>query len=281
MNFVGTRILAGLFSLCCLAACLLPERWTRGATPIKKQLVWSDEFDYQGLPDSARWSYDAGDGCPEVCGWGNNEQQYYTVRRLENARVEGGCLVIEARKEPTGTKPYSSARIHSRHKGAWKYGRIEASAKLPVGRGVWPAIWMLPRDWAYGNWPRSGEIDIMEHVGYDPDTLVGTVHTERYNHLKGTQVGRSIYNNSLSSRFHTYAVEWTPDKIDFYFDHQMYLSFPRKAEEGVDAWPFDQPFYLIMNVAVGGNWGGKKGIDPAVWPQQMLVDYVRVYQFIQ
>lgn len=241
------------------------------------RLVWSDEFDYTGLPDTAKWGYDLGDGCPDNCSWGNNELQYYTAHRRENARVENGRLIVEARREKTANREYSSARLVSRHKGDWTYGRVVVRAKLPAGRGVWPAIWMLPTDWVYGGWPQSGEIDIMEHVGYMPDSVFGTVHTERFNHVAGTQVGRSVASTSLSTDFHEYSVEWDAEKIDFFFDGQRYLTF-RNRHEGFAAWPFDQKFHLILNIAVGGNWGGQKGIDPAIWPQQMTVDYVRVYQ---
>ena len=141
------------------------------------ELVWSDEFDYTGLPNSEKWSYDVGGS-----GWGNNELQYYTENRTENARVENGNLIIEARKESYGGNNYTSARLITKSQGDWLYGKIEVRAKLPGGRGAWPAIWMLPTDWAYGGWPSSGEIDIMEYVGYDPGVVHGTVHTESYNH---------------------------------------------------------------------------------------------------
>jgi beta-glucanase (GH16 family) len=240
-------------------------------------MVWSEEFSYTGLPDSTKWGYDVGDGCPANCGWGNNELQYYTAHRPENARVEEGHLVIEAHQEKMGNHAYSSARIVSKHKGDWKYGRIEIRAKLPSGRGVWPAIWMLPTDWAYGGWPRSGEIDIMENVGYLPDSIFGSVHTKFFNHIQGTQVTSGRQSKTLSTSFHLYSIEWTAEKMDFLFDGQRYLTFQNR-HEGPDAWPFDQPFHLLMNIAAGGNWGGKMGVDTAVWPQKMLVDYVRVFQ---
>lgn len=250
---------------------------TRQSNSPFQRLVWSDEFNRDGLPDPTRWDYDEGDGCPANCGWGNNELQYYTAKRLENARVENGMLLIEARREPFGNKEYTSTRLVSRGKGDWTYGRIEVRAKLPRGRGAWPAIWMLPTDWAYGNWPRSGEIDIMENVGYMPDSLFGTVHTESFNHIKGTQVSKSLYCNTLDDEFHTYGIEWTADKIDFYFDGKPYHTFTNR-KTNADAWPFDQRFHLLLNIAVGGNWGGKMGVDTSVWPQIMWIDYVRVYQ---
>lgn len=243
----------------------------------KMRLVWSDEFNYKGLPDTAKWGYDLGDGCPNNCYWGNNELQYYHANRSENARVENGLLVIEARKEKAGSMEYTSARMVSKHKGDWTYGRIAVRAKLPKGRGVWPAIWMLPTDWSYGGWPESGEIDIMEFVGYMPDSIFGSLHTKAFNHVQGTQITKGIYSNTVSSDFHEYSIEWNADKIDFYFDGRKYHTF-YNPKEGWEKWPFDRNFHLILNIAVGGNWGGIMGVDPAIWPQQMQIDYVRVFE---
>jgi beta-glucanase (GH16 family) len=203
--------------------------------------------------------------------------QSYTVNRTKNARVENGCLVVEAHREKTGSKDYSSARMVSKHKGDWTYGRIEVRAKLPHGLGVWPAIWMLPTDWVYGGWPKSGEIDIMENVGYLPDSLYGSVHTQSFNHIMGTQATAGLFSKTLSTEFHLYSIEWNADKIDFFFDDKKYLTFLNR-HDGPDAWPFDRDFHLLINIAVGGNWGGKMGVDTKIWPQKMLVDYVRVYQ---
>ena len=266
-------IYAGVFN--CLFAC--------GFRPLHEQkddsrkLVWSDEFTKDGLPDPNKWSYDKGDGCPDVCGWGNNEWQYYTTAQSKNARVQDGLLIIEAHKENIGSKAYSSARLVSKNKGDWTYGYIEVKAKLPKGKGVWPAIWMLPTDWEYGGWPRSGEIDIMEHVGYQPDSLYGSIHTGKYNHLLGTQPTKGVFSKSLYDEFHIYGCDWTPDNVTFIYDGQRYLTFNREKGD-IDAWPFDKKFHLLLNIAVGGNWGGKYGVDENIWPQKMLVDYVRVYQ---
>lgn len=242
------------------------------------ELVWADEFDYTGLPDDNKWGYDVGDGCPNVCGWGNNELEYYTEKRLENARVEDGHLIITAIKEKMRTKEYSSARLVTRGKGDWTYGRIEVKAKLPTGIGTWPAIWMLSTDWSYGGWPESGEIDIMEHVGYEPDKIYGTVHTKAYHHSIGTQKGADIEIVDCEEEFHVYAVEWSHSKIDFFVDDNKYFTFSK--EEGSEKWPFDKRFHLLLNIAVGGTWGGAQGIDASVFPQKMLVDYVRVYQMV-
>lgn len=234
-------------------------------------LVWSDEFDYTGLPDETKWDYDVGGH-----GWGNNELQYYTAERPENARVENGLLTIEARKENFEGSDYTSARLVSRNNGDWTYGRFEIRAKLPRGRGTWPAIWMLPTDWLYGGWPASGEIDIMEHVGYDMNRIHGTVHTEAFNHSKGTQRGRSILASNVDEEFHIYSIDWWPDRIEFFMDGEHYFTFTN-SESGFAVWPFDQRFHLLLNIAVGGNWGGAQGIDDSIYPQKMEVDYVRVY----
>lgn len=238
-------------------------------------LVWSDEFEYTGLPDTNKWSYDVGGH-----GWGNNELQYYTEGRIENVKVENGVLTIEARKESFQGSGYTSTRLVSRNKGDWKYGRFEIRAKLPRGRGTWPAIWMLPTDWVYGGWPGSGEIDIMEHVGYDMNRVHGTIHTEAFNHTKGTQIGTSIVASNVDTEFHVYSLEWWPDRIDVFLDGERYFSVSDNGS-GFAAWPFDQRFHLIMNIAVGGNWGGAQGIDDSIYPQRMEVDYVRVYELVE
>jgi beta-glucanase (GH16 family) len=249
----------------------------RTPDPASYELVWSDEFDQDGLPDSARWGYDVGDGCPAICGWGNAELEHYTAGRPENARVENGYLIIEAHRETVGSSQYSSARLVTREKGDWLYGRLVIRARLPTGRGTWPAIWMLPTDWAYGGWPASGEIDILEHVGFNPDSVFGTVHTAAYNHAQGTQRGGSLALPDAETEFHEYAVDWTPGQIVFLVDSVAYFSFANEGT-GSAAWPFDRRFHLILNVAVGGTWGGQQGVDDAIWPQRLTVDYVRVYQ---
>jgi beta-glucanase (GH16 family) len=246
-------------------------------TADRRKLVWSDEFDKPGKPDDSKWAYDMGDGGPDSCGWGNNELEYYT-NDPKNVRIEDGMLIIEAVKEKKGGKDYTSTRIVSKTKGDWLYGRIEVRAKLPKGRGTWPAIWMLSTEWKYGSWPESGEIDIMEHVGYEPGIVHGTLHSGKYNHIKGTQQEGKVTVADAMDNFHVYAVDWTKDKIDFYVDDKMYHSIPRNPSDDFNGWPFDQKFHLIMNVAVGGNWGGAKGVDESIWPRRMVVDYVRVYQ---
>lgn len=243
----------------------------------ERTLVWSDEFSNTGEPDSSRWNYDLGDGCPNVCGWGNNELEYYT-KDSKNVRVENDLLIIEAHKDSLGGKAFTSTRLISKFKGDWLYGRIEVKAKLPRGKGTWPAIWMLSTDWKYGGWPASGEIDIMEHVGYDPGVVHGTIHTESYNHIKQTQKEGKITITDAQDSFHVYAIDWSENKMDFFVDGKLYHSVAKGIKDTFKEWPFDQRFHLIMNLAVGGNWGGAQGVDDSIWPQKIEVDYVRVYQ---
>ncbi|MFV0265505.1 MAG: family 16 glycosylhydrolase [Draconibacterium sp.] len=238
------------------------------------ELVWSDEFNTDGLPDTSKWNYDTRGN---TYGWGNNEKQWYTVADPDNVYIRDGILTITAIKEPTENKDYSSARLTTKNKGDWQYCKVEVKAQMPAGKGTWPAIWMLSTNNTYGNWPKSGEIDIMEHVGYDPDTVHSTVHTEFFNHTIGTQVGKEIYQPTATTDFHVYSMEWDANEIRSYVDGQQYFRF-KNNEEGPGAWPFDQPFHLILNLAVGGGWGGKHGIDSTLFPHHLLIDYVRVYQ---
>jgi len=242
------------------------------ASPGARKLVWADEFNKPGLPDLSRWKYDVGGH-----GFGNNELQYYLANRPENARVEGGNLVLEARREKHENREYTSAKLVTKGIAEWKYGRIEVRAKLPKGRGTWPAIWMLGSNFPETSWPLCGEIDIMEHVGFDEGVVHGSVHTEDFNHVKGTQRTGKTTVSDATDDFHVYAVEWSADQMDFFVDKKRYFSVSRLGKNP-EQWPFDQPFYLILNLAVGGNWGGQKGVDESIWPQRMLIDYVRVYQ---
>jgi beta-glucanase (GH16 family) len=239
-----------------------------------RELVWSDEFDYTGLPDESKWNYDT---IGNSYGWGNNELQFYTGGREKNAHVDGNYLILTALKEKHNDFNYTSGRLTTKDKGDWRYGRMEIRANVPGGRGIWPAIWMLPTDWEYGGWPESGEIDIMEHVGYDPDSIYTTVHTGAFNHAIGTQKGMATYVSDCEKAFHVYAIEWTPNLIDFFIDDDNVFTF-RKTKGGSDEWPFDKRFHLILNVAVGGDWGGLHGVDDSIFPSVMKIDYVRVYQ---
>lgn len=238
------------------------------------QLVWQDEFDYQGLPDSAKWKYDT-EG--NEAGWGNNEAQFYTDANLKNASVSNGILKITAVKENFGGKEYTSARLISN--ADWKYGKIEVNAKIPNGRGTWAAIWMMPGGWSFkdGNWPDIGEIDIMEHVGHDPGVVHTSAHSRDYQWQKGTQKTAVIKVPTATEAFHTYVLEWTPEVLKAFVNDSLFFEY-RNEGLGETKWPYDKPFYLILNVAVGGEWGNVKGIDNEAFPQAMEIDYVRVYQ---
>lgn len=257
-------------SLLLLAAFLLSFCTSVPAQQNAWQLVWSDEFDYEGLPDPDKWAYDVGYIA-------NNEKQYYTESRLENARVENGHLIIEARKESWEDFDYTSARLVTRDRETWAYGRFEVRAQVPAGRGTWPAIWMLGENIREVGWPACGEIDIMEYVGFDPNRFHGYVHTTAYNHTIGTNKGDSIEFERPWERFHVFAVEWFEDRIDFFVDDINYFTFEKESSND-DVWPFDKPHYLLLNLAIGGNWGGMEGIDDSLFPHQFLVDYVRIYQ---
>lgn len=278
--------------------------------PAGYDLVWSDEFDTDGRPDPAKWGYDVGGG-----GWGNNEEQFYTDDPA-NSYVEDGKLIIEVIQDnSTRTPSYTSARLLTRNKASWKYGRFEIRAKLPSVTGLWPAIWMLAQNDIYGNayWPDNGEIDIIENVGYESDPLFkaitgnpeqpnahSTLHTYERNHLTSQGMGGSTYLPTISSEFHVYGMTWDEESIRFDIDGVQHFSVARGSiiplrnppDELWPWWPFDQNFFLILNVAVGGSWGGHfntnlypqspygaDGINhDADWPQKMEVDYVRVYE---
>ncbi|MEC7901725.1 MAG: glycoside hydrolase family 16 protein [Candidatus Neomarinimicrobiota bacterium] len=242
-------------------------------------LVWNDEFDGPAL-NLEKWSYEIGGH-----GWGNNELQYYSDDD-STAFIQDGKLVIRADLVPQGTgssdnlRYFSSARLRTSGKGDWRYGRIEVKAKLALGQGIWPAIWMLPTDWMYGGWPESGEIDIMEHVGYDPGRVHGSIHTGSYNHKINTQRGGSKLLDKISSKFYVYAIEWYEDRIDFLIDDSKYFSFQNDGKNDFNTWPFNQRFHLLINIAVGGDWPGSPD-ETTQFPTEMEVEYVRVYEKIQ
>ena len=231
-------------------------------------LIWSDEFNNPGAPETVNWDYDLGNS-----GWGNNELQNYT-NASDNSFVLDGKLIIRAIKKDGN---WTSARLVTRNKIDFLYGRMEVRAKLPTGKGTWPAIWMLPTDWQYGKWPASGEIDVMEHVGYEPGVVHATVHTQAYNHGIGTQVGTSVAVPDFDTAFHDYTLEWTANKVDVYLDDRKYFTFNNDLSGNFATWPFDKRFHLILNLAIGGNWGGKMGIDSTLSLAMMEIDYVRVY----
>ena len=273
----ASRLAAGAAAL---VAGTLSADVSRADNPQNWQLVWSDEFDKPGAIDSTKWSWETGGH-----GWGNNESQFYTDNRPENCRVElfpdgkNSRLIIEAHKEQFEGKNYTSARLKSVEN--WTYGRLEVRAKLPNGRGLWPAVWMLPTERSYGRggWPDNGEIDVMEQVGYEPNTIHATVHTKSFNHNIGTQVGKQTIVPTATDDFNDYVLEWRPHQISVFVNGLRYFTFDRQGRDW-QAFPFDKPFRLLLNIAVGGNWGGKNGIDDTIFPQRMEIDYVRFYKMI-
>lgn len=275
--------LPGVIMLLICSSCIQDSRNLGFAGPAPDlphdQLIWQDEFEYHGLPDSSLWSYDIGDACdqPAGCGWGNNELQYYTASRTQNARVEKGDLIIEAHLENFNNRKFTSARLHTRNLHHIKYGKIDVRAKLPYGRGTWAAIWLLPVDNVYGGWPQSGEMDVMEYVGYIPDSIFGTIHTQDFNGIVGTQVTNNMFIPDAYNDYHIYSLEWEENQLRWYVDNVLYHSYLKSSEDHGE-WPFDQEFYLIVNLAVGGNWGGKEGVDESIFPQQFVIDYVRIFE---
>ncbi len=280
---MNARVLSGLLLLLLFAP-------ARDARCDEWKLVWSDEFNGSGLPDATKWTYETGL-------IRNHERQYYTRTRTENARIEDGKLVIEARHEKWGepsasaakakgaarnrraggSAEFTSASLTTQGKASWTYGRIEVRAQVPSARGTWPAIWTLGSNIHEVGWPACGEIDIMEFVGYEPGVIHANVHTKKYNHVAHTGKGDQLSVPDASRAFHVYAVEWDSKQMDFFVDDHKYFTF-RNEGSGPDAWPYDKPQYLILNLAIGGDWGGQKGVDESSFPQEFLIDYVRVYQ---
>ena len=260
-----------------MIAALILQAATLGATnyaadaPMaapRRAPTFADEFDGHAV-DRARWRFDTSQN---RTGWPNHELQYYRPR---DARVRGGALTIEARREiprapDAGGQRYTSVKLVSRR--ALGFGFYEIRAKLPCGRGIWPAIWMLP---ATGTWPQQGEIDIMEMVGFDPNVVHATLHTGAFNHKLGTQRGAETRVATSCTAFHRYQLDWRPHSITIGVDDRAYLRVADDRPGGVAAWPFVRPYQLILNVAVGGDWGGKQGVDDRAFPQAMTVDYVR------
>jgi beta-glucanase (GH16 family) len=228
-------------------------------------LVWSDEFNTDGAPDPAKWGYNIGTG---TGGWGNNELQYYTDR-ADNVIVEGGFLKVKAKKESFSGNEYTSARLLSQAKFAFKYGRVEVSAKLPAGVGTWPAIWMLGSNINTVSWPACGEIDIMEHRGSDLNKIHGTLHYP--GRFGGSADGSTKLIANASTEFHKYSLEWSASTIKIFADDQLFHTVANSS-----SLPFNQDFFFIINVAMGGSFGG--AVDPAFSSATMEVDYIRVYQ---
>lgn len=254
-----------------------PEVLTQNTGGDEWVIAWSDEFETDGMPDETKWTYDIGNW-----GWGNNELQYYTVARSENARVENGNLIIEARKYDMA-EPWTSARLTTRGKTSFVYGRIEFRAKVPKERGNWAAGWTLGDAYADElSWPYCGEIDIMECVGFEINDTTGnglhhaSVHCGAYYFKLNNQPTGITDVQNMNDEFHLYAIEWTPDYIKAYVDDLHYFTY----EDTSDAltWPFNEPQNIIVNLAMGGGWGGAQGMDETITSQQLVVDYVRVYE---
>jgi beta-glucanase (GH16 family) len=282
-KYVANIFLTGL--LLVFIGCDLDE--TQEVTTLDN-LVWSDEFDVDGAPNPQNWNYDIGDGTAEdIPGWGNNELQYYTDR-LENAVVENGVLLITARQESFENRNYTSARLTTEGLLEQQYGRFEARIRLPYGQGYWPAFWLLgvpetimvDGEEVLEEWPAVGEIDIMEYLGDEPTNVFGTLHGPGFSGAKSISKGFTLENDRFDKGFHVFGVEWSPTSVNFYVDGNIYQTLTREdvAEEtdGEGEWVFDRPFYIILNIAVGGNLPGNPNSE-TVFPQSMIVDYVRVY----
>jgi beta-glucanase (GH16 family) len=240
--------------------------------------AWSDEFDVNGLPNNQNWGYDVGGD-----GWGNNELQNYTANDLDNASVENGKLIITAIKEASGTRQYSSARLVTKGKRDMKYGRIEIKAKIPAGRGSVSALWMLASQTTYGTtfWPDQGEIDIMEHVGFNPGIIHASIQTNIFNYTIATQKTAKTTLPTFDKEFHIYRMDWTPDEIKAFLDDNEFFSFKRRQFAPWQEWPFHHPQHILVNIAIGGNWGGLNGIDDTIFPIRMELDYIRYYPLKQ
>lgn len=245
--------------------------------PKEYQLVWNDEFDateVASFPDSTKWNYELGGG-----GWGNKEQQYYVPGCYQTdttAFIQDGVLNIRAIKleEPINSYRYISSRLTTKEN--WKYGYFEGRMKLPKGTGTWPAFWMLPIN--LQTWPLDGEIDIMEHVGSHPDSIHISIHTQKYNHAIGTQKTAILQIKNSQTEFHIYGLQWTPSEIKGFIDGIECFSYTNDGMEDKETWPFDTPFNIKLNMAVGGGFGGLKGVDDSCFPATFQIDYVRIYQ---
>jgi beta-glucanase (GH16 family) len=233
--------------------------------------VWADEFDTPGKPDGSKWTYETG-----ASGWGNQELQYYT--KGENVSIADGILTIEARKEDMGGAKYTSTRMVTRNSKDFLYGRFEAKIKVNSVTGCWPAFWMIPTDNAYGSWPKSGEIDILEQVGKDPQNVHISAHCETYNGANGTPKTSTKNVPTATTDFHLYRLDWTPYALRGYVDNEKVFEYVN-SNNGYSTWPYNKKFFLILNMAVGGSWGGPTVAD-AQFPAQMQVDYVRVFSLV-
>ena len=245
------------------------------------ELLWSDEFNYEEL-DLTKWNK-----LNWKPGWVNNELQAYTDRDT-NIFLENGHLVLQGNIEPgySGTDyvgnnyvaDYTSGRVNTDDKFSTTYGRFDIKAKLPAGKGSWPAIWMLGESISSIGWPQCGEIDIMEHVGYDQGLVHGSIHTQDYNHMYGTQKSGSKYVDDVTDAFHVYSLEWSPFYLRYLIDNEPFFFVYNDSNGDFGKWPFNDPHYLILNLAIGGDWGGVQGVSASAFPMKMYIDYVRVYK---
>ncbi|MDB5091696.1 MAG: glycoside hydrolase family 16 [Mucilaginibacter sp.] len=275
-NFILFLCLASGLLSCSKKQAVLPPFVPVTQTPkvytFDTTAAWADEFDTDGAPDPSKWGYDVGGG-----GWGNHELEYYT-NTVNNASITNGILTITAKKETIGGMNYSSSRMVSKASNDLLYGRIEVKAKLPAGKGTWPAIWMLPNDYAYGNWPNSGEVDIMEMVGFDPNNVHFSIHDQT--NFGGNSKTSTLNIPTAETDFHIYRADWTPDGIKGYYDNTLVFTFLNDKTGNSATWPFDKPFHILLNLAIGGDWGGSQGVDDSIFPTAMQVDYVRYYKMI-
>ena len=250
---------------------------TQKTTGKEWKLAWSDEFNGKGLPDTSKWVYDFGNW-----GWGNNELQYYTTGRTENARQENGNLIIEAKKNDNGL-PWTSARLTTRGKVSFIYGKIEFRAKLPIGRGSWAAGWLLGDDYVdEKSWPICGEVDVLEQVGYENDSISGdgkahaSVHCGAYYFKKNNQRTAITKVKNMENEFHSYTIEWLPKGMKIFIDGKEYFDYHDTSNPLT--WPFNKPQNIILDMAIGGGMGGPKGVNQILTSQKLIFDYVRVYE---
>lgn len=231
-----------------------------------RKMIWSEEFNSSAL-DNRVWTISEGDGCPNLCGWGNNERQHYTQK---NHRLENGMLYIKAEKKGDH---FTSTRITTKEKKTFQYGRFEVKAKLATGQGVWPAFWLLGSNIDQVGWPLCGEIDVLEYVGRAPEEIFTSLHTKAGHGDNASTKTTPIPN--IEKGFHLYAADWSKDSIVFSVDGKEVYTF-NPEEKTQEIWPFNQPFYLLLNLAIGGNFGGE--VDESIFPQEFVIDYIRVYQ---
>lgn len=247
-----------LFIICILGGC---------ATTGTQQLIFEEDFSEKQL-NGENWTFETGNGCPQICGWGNEEIQYYTKT---NHRLEDGNLIITAKKE--GAR-FTSTRIKTQGKFSFQYGKIEMRAKLPTGKGTWPAFWLLGENINEKGWPLSGEIDIMEFAGKNPNIIHSTLHTKSNHGQSASTKATSV--SQITKGFHTYTAIWNENEINFLIDDELHYTYSPKNKT-IENWPFNQPFFIVLNFAVGGHFGGHE-VDDSSFPQEYIIDYIKVWQ---